>query len=101
MRVYLLEKQNASLGTIHKILKEMLDPTFIIPYNSTEGAIAIVRQLSCTLHLESEMPLYTKIRQYINKIWIVGADPNQGALREFNTEMEMVEMLSAVKPGEQ
>jgi len=37
-----------------KLLKELVGKDFVIPYTSTEGAVAILRQISSGLHLEGE-----------------------------------------------
>jgi hypothetical protein len=50
-----------------------------------EGAVAILRQLAAGLHLEGDRELYFKIRQYLNRIWMVGSDADEQALREFKT----------------
>lgn len=57
----------------------------MIPYQSAEGAVAVLRQLGCGLHMEANKELYLKIKQYLNKIWYVGTDEQQQALREFKS----------------
>jgi hypothetical protein len=47
------------------------------------------------------MALYSKIRQYLAKIWFVGVDPNQQALKEFKSEMEMFEVFEKLKIREE
>lgn len=80
-RIYLLENKNQPPNKLFQLMKELVGPEFTIPYTSLDGAVAILRQMSCGLHLESEISLHVKIRQYIHKIWLVGEDPEQQAIR--------------------
>lgn len=50
-RIYLLEKKGHDHDGLFNMLKEVIGPEFTIPYNSVEGAVAILRQLSCGIHL--------------------------------------------------
>lgn len=80
-RIYLLENRHQETSKLFRMLKELVGPEFTIPYSSMDGAVAIIRQLACGLHLEADINLHIKIRQYIHKIWLVGEDPEQQALR--------------------
>lgn len=52
-RLYLLENKNQLNNNLFKMLKETIGPDFVISFSSVEGAVAILRQMSCGLHLES------------------------------------------------
>lgn len=45
-----------------------------IGYQSIEGAVAVLRQLNCSIHLESEIGLYKTLMQYLSNIWVADAE---------------------------
>lgn len=83
-RIYLLKKLNHQYSPLFSLVSETLGEDYILPYNTVEGAVAILRQLSCGIHLEGSDEVFNKIKQYIHKIWYVGKDEDEQALREFS-----------------
>lgn len=72
-------------GKLFYLVKGIVGEEYTIGYTGVEGAVAILRQLAAGLHLEGDRELYFKIRQYLNRIWMVGSDADEQALREFKT----------------
>lgn len=67
-----MEKIGHQHNNLFRMVKDVVGDEFMVRYSSVEGAVAVLRQLGCGLHLESERELYFKIRQYIGRIWLVG-----------------------------
>lgn len=60
-----------------------------IRYESTEGAVAILRQLSCGTHLEGNYLLYKTMTQYLPVVWLADSSREEAVIR-FKGEVEMV-----------
>lgn len=58
-----------------------------------EGSVAILRQLNCHIHLESDHRLLKIVKQYIPNIWYAGKDEEGYAKYCFSNEFEMVNSL--------
>lgn len=99
-RIYLLQKIGHSYSELFTLVAETIGKTSIVPYNSVEGAVAILRQLSCGIHLEASEDVFNKIKQYIHKIWYVGKDSDEQALREFESELQMLEFLANLQKND-
>jgi hypothetical protein len=52
-RIYLLQNIGHQYSNLFSLVAEVLGQEYVIPYHSAEGAVAILRQLSCGIHLES------------------------------------------------
>ena len=60
-----------------------------IGFESTEGAVAILRQLSCTTHLEGNLNLCNIILQYLPVVWHSSSSKVENAYN-FRSELDMV-----------
>lgn len=66
-----------------------------IGFESNEGAVAVLRQLTCTVHLESSAALHKVLIQYLPNVWLWDASqPTSVAGNHYQTEEEMVGTLS-------
>ncbi len=60
-----------------------------IGFESNEGAVAVLRQLSCGVHLESNFDLYKSLSQYLSAIWLAENGKKEGN-PQFKSELNMI-----------
>jgi len=61
-------------------------------FETTEGAVAVLRQLSCTTHLEGNLTLCNIILQYLPVVWLSSPSKVENAYN-FKSELDMVTNL--------
>lgn len=77
-----------------------------IGFQSIEGAVAVLRQLNCNIHLESEVTLYKTLIQYLPNVWVADAGKTaENLANQFRNEWDMVTALTQIsqlyKPKEE
>ena len=69
-----------------------------IGFQSIEGAVAVLRQRNCNIHLESEVTLYKTLVQYLPNIWVADAGKTgENMAFQFRNEWDMVNALTQIR----
>lgn len=55
--------------------------------------MAVLRQLNCHIHLESQQSLYKTIVQYLPNVWIADSGKSE-AVQQYRSELEMLMTLN-------
>lgn len=92
-KLHLLVSRNAEVSNpLLKYLRELQLPE--IGFQSTEGGVAILRQLNCNIHLESQPLLYKTLVQYLPNVWMTdSARTGEKFINQYKSEWEMLTSL--------
>jgi hypothetical protein len=66
-----------------------------VGFESNEGAVAVLRQLSCGTHLEGNLGLYRTLVQYLPVVWLTDSSKQEAQI-QFRNEVEMVMSLEVL-----
>lgn len=81
--VYLLVSRKKNMrNPLVTVLKEA--GATEIEYDSTEGAVAVLRQLNCGTHLEGTLGLCNILLQYLPSVWLANASKHEST-HQFRT----------------
>lgn len=92
-KLHLLVSRNTEVSNpLLKYLRELQLPE--IGFQSTEGGVAILRQLNCNIHLESQPSLYKTLVQYLPNVWMTdSARTGEKFINQYKSEWEMLTSL--------
>jgi hypothetical protein len=49
--------------------------------------VAVLRQLNCHIHLESQQSLYKTIVQYLSNVWLADSGKSEVAVNQYRSEL--------------
>jgi hypothetical protein len=99
-KVHLLVCRTAEINNpLLKYLRELKLEE--IGFQSTEGGVAVLRQLNCNIHVESQVSIYKTLVQYLPNVWVAdGARTGERLVNQYKSEWEMITALGQLNTAQ-